>query len=85
MQCDRQRAVGKINMMTKKVGYDRAFMKGGIKELNLYNMTHFYLEKIRAKEKNYRESRYFRRFQRIFRAVVLGFCRMASSKVGAPN
>jgi hypothetical protein len=72
-------------MMTKKVGYDRAFMKGGIKEGNLHNMTHCYLEKIRAKEKNYRARRYFRRFQRIFRAVISGFCRMASPKVGAPN
>jgi hypothetical protein len=59
----RQRAVRKRKMMTKKVGYDRAFMTGGIKEGNLHNMTHCDLEKTRDKEKKHRASRYFQRFQ----------------------
>jgi hypothetical protein len=48
--------------MIEKVGYDREFMTGLIKEENLQGKTHCEIAKIRAKEKN---SSVSRRFQAI--------------------
>jgi NAD-dependent oxidoreductase involved in siderophore biosynthesis len=59
--------------VNRKVGYDRAFMTGLIKEGNLQRKPHCDLEKSeelrREIEKTHRATRYPRSFQQRFRAV----------------